>query len=135
MLRLVAETGDPPDGCSVARVTIRIHHLWLETDVLGYRGRFCEAETLYAYYLESLAVRRVENPEGNRSSDTLLIAFNNANNPDKWRGDTTTVELSDEPRNFMQRRQADDEARRQLPKAGEGIEHRASDEPPPWEQE
>lgn len=136
VLRYVAQDGDPEAGCFVARVSVRTHNRWLETDVLGYRGRMREAEKMYAHSLERLAVKRVKNPEGNRGGDTLLIALNNANNPEKWRGSTTTLELSDELRDFMQKRQVEDQsARAALPEV-KVLEHKATgDEPGPWEGE
>jgi len=122
-------------SCAVAGISVESVRLWTEADRFGFRQRSRDAQSAYADYLESLALIRVENPEGNRGGDTLLIALNNANNPDKWRGNTVTMELSDELRDFMQKRQAEDqEARKQLLASGEVIEHRQTkDEPPPWE--
>ena len=51
VLRYVAETGDRVAGCFVARVTVRTHNRWIETDVLGYRGLLREAEKLHACHL------------------------------------------------------------------------------------
>ena len=64
-----------------------------------------------------------------------MIAKLNAEDPDKWRGNSVKLELPDELRDFMQRRQGEDqEARKQMPAAGQVIEHETSDDPPPWEE-
>lgn len=113
----------------ISRETVR---RWEIDDKFDFRQRARDAQKDYQDYLESLALTRVEHPKGNIGGDTLLIALNNANNSEKWRGNTTTIELSDEMRDFMQRRQAEDtEARKALPEA-KIIEHQ-SEEPPPWE--
>ena len=117
-------------SAGMAGVSIETVRLWDNDNKLGFRGRARDAQSAYADYLESLALTRVEHPEGNRGGDTLLIALNNANNPDKWRGNTTTLELSDQLRDFMQKRQAEDQEKA-LPE-GKVLEHRA-DEPAPWE--
>lgn len=69
---------------------------WENDDKFGFRQRQRDAQLSYADYLEGLALKRVESPKGNRGGDTLLIALNNANNPDKWRGNNVTVEVSDQ---------------------------------------
>ena len=79
-------------AASVNRDTVR---RWEQEDRLGFRQQMRDARQTYAEMLESLALDRVQNPEGNRGGDTLLIALNNANNPDKWRGNAMTVELPD----------------------------------------
>lgn len=101
---------------------------WEHGDVQGFRQRLREAQKAYADYLEGLALLRVQNPEGNRGSDTLLIALNNANNPDKWRGNNVTVEVSDQLLSYMQKRQAEDG--KALPPAETVLEH--APEVPPW---
>ena len=116
-------------AAGIHRETVR---RWETDDKFSFRQRIRDAQHAYQDYLENLALERVENPKGNTGGDTLLIALNNANNPEKWRGSTVTMELSDEMRDFMQRRQAEDsEARKALPEP-EVIEHQPKDEPAPW---
>ena len=131
-LNAFASFGVKTKSCAVAGISVESVRLWTEADRFGFRQRSRDAQGAYQDYLESLALTRVESPKGNIGGDTLLIALNNANNPEKWRGNTTTIELSDEMRDFMQRRQAED-AQKALPEA-KVIEHE-SDEPPPWEDE
>lgn len=104
--------------------------LWNVNDTNGFRERLRAAQAGYADYLENLALERVKNPEGNRGSDTLLIALNNANNPDKWRGNNVTVEVSDQLLSYMQKRQQEDS--KALPPSETIIEHVPKDEMPPW---
>ena len=136
LLETYAKRGNPTAGCLAARVSLRSHNRWLQEDCYGYRERFRLAHKVYVDSLEGIVVDRLSAPSGNRGGDLLLIAKLNAEDPDKWRGNTVKMELPDELRDFMQRRQAEDQATRAaLPATGEVIEHRPSDERPPWEQD
>ena len=135
LLVTYAKRGNPTVGCLAAGVSLRTHRRWLAEDTYGYRDRFRLAHAVYVDSLEGMVGDRLGDPKGNRGSDVLLIARLNAEDPDKWRGNSIKLELPDELRDFMQRRQAEDqEARKALPVATV-IEHQAADEPPPWETE
>ena len=130
ILRIICECGNPYAGCLAARVSIRSHDRWQQMDGLGYRERVRQAERVYGASLDTLAGWRVEHPHGNIGGDTLLIAKNNAWNPDKWRGNNVTVEVSDQLLSYMQKRQAEDA--KALPPADTIIEHKPSGDAPPW---
>ena len=100
-------------GCAKAGVTPWVHNWWERNDHLGYRARYQQAHRERQDYFEQLAVDRVRNPEGNRGGDTLVIALNNANNPDKWRGGNVTVEVGSEFTAMMQKLQQEAEEIRQ----------------------
>ena len=131
-LSAFSRLGTMTKACGIADIHRNTVRNWEVSDRFGFRQRQRDAQTAYADYLEGVALDRVESPEGNRGSDTLLIALNNANNPDKWRGNNVTVEVSNQLITYMQKRQAEDRA---LP-ASDGskvIEHVPSDDKPPWE--
>lgn len=140
LLVTYAKTGNATAGCLAADVTFRTHDRWLEGNVFGYRERFRLAHRVYRDSLEGIVSARLQNPQGNRGGDILLIAKLNAEDPDKWRGNTTTLELSDEMRDFMQRRQAEDATARAALPESKGIVvdpdgALLNDAPPPWETE
>ena len=83
--------------------------------------------------LESMALERVQNPEGNRGSDTLLIALNNANNPDKWRGNQASIVVEDSVLQALTSLQALDAATRAPLPAPDVVEGEAVVEKLPWE--
>ena len=135
LLETYAKRGNPTAGCLAAGVSFRTHDRWLEGNVYGYRERFRLAHRVYIDSLEGMVGTRLEDPKGNRGSDVLLIARLNAEDPDKWRGNSVKLELPDELRDFMQRRQAEDQETRKALPVATVIEHQAADEPPPWETE
>jgi hypothetical protein len=70
-------------AAGVDRVTV---YWWMKRDVLGFNERF-EVHGRHAHreYLEDMVMDRLKDPQGNRGSDILLMAKNNAENPAKWR--------------------------------------------------
>ena len=88
-------SGSVTKGAAVAGVSRATVRNWEREDRDGFRQLLRDAQAAYSDKLESMALERVEHPEGNRGSDTLLIALNNANNPDEWRGNSMTVEVPD----------------------------------------
>ena len=97
----------------VSRETVR---QWEQNDAHGFRQQLRDAQATYRDMLESMALDRVQNPEGNRGSDTLLIALNNANNPDKWKGNQASIVVEDSVLQALASLQKlDTETRAQLP--------------------
>ena len=132
-------TGNITLSTATAGISTKTHDRWMTEDTFGYRGRFRSAEQAWSDRLGTMVLDRLENPSGGRGSDVLLIASKNAVDPN-WKGNTVTMELSDEMRDFMQRRQAEDAtARAALPESnGVVVEPDGApvgDEPPPWETE
>ena len=113
----------------VSRETIR---LWERDDRSGFRQKLRDAHATYADMLESMALERVQNPEGNRGSDTLLIALNNANS-EKWKGNQVSVVVEDSVLLALTSLQALDAATRATLPAPEVVEGEAVVEKLPWE--
>ena len=61
------------------------HYRWLELNEGDYRTRWDAAQQTFNDSLEKLAFDRIQNPEGNRGSDVLLITMLNAHKPEKYR--------------------------------------------------
>jgi len=100
-------------AAGVSRDTVRN---WEREDRFGFRQKLRDAQGAYQDMLESMALDRVQNPEGNRGSDTLLIALNNANNPDKWKGNQASIVVEDSVLQALASLQKlDTETRAQLP--------------------
>ena len=113
----------------VSRETIR---LWERDDRSGFRQKLRDAHATYADMLESMALERVQNPEGNRGSDTLLIALNNANS-EKWKGNQVSVVVEDSVLQALTSLQALDAATRATLPAPDVVEGEAVVEKLPWE--
>ena len=114
----------------VGRETVR---QWEMADAYGFRQQLRDAQEVYREYLEGLALTRVLHPEGNRGSDTLLIALNNANNPDKWKGNQASIVVEDSVLQALASLQKlDAETRAQLPEPNT-VEGKAVVEKLPWE--
>lgn len=113
----------------VSRETIR---LWERDDRSGFRQKLRDAHATYADMLESMALERVQNPEGNRGSDTLLIALNNANS-EKWKGNQVSVVVEDSVLQALTSLQALDAATRAPLPAPDVVEGEAVVEKLPWE--
>ena len=113
----------------VSRETIR---LWERDDRSGFRQKLRDAHATYADMLESMALERVQNPEGNRGSDTLLIALNNANS-EKWKGNQVSVVVEDSVLQALTSLQALDAATRATLPAPAVVEGEAVVEKLPWE--
>jgi hypothetical protein len=113
----------------VSRETIR---LWERDDRSGFRQKLRDAHATYADMLESMALERVQNPEGNRGSDTLLIALNNANS-EKWKGNQVSVVVEDSVLQALTSLQALDAATRAPLPAPAVVEGEAVVEKLPWE--
>ena len=84
--------GDAVSATTAAGVGERTHYDWLEADTLGYRARFDAARNHYADTRERLMHDRLEDPQGNRGSDILLIFQLKGLRPDKWREAALTVD-------------------------------------------
>ena len=57
----------------------------MDSDHDGYREKWEHANQQFADSLEKLAFDRIQNPEGNRGSDVLLITMLNAHKPEKYK--------------------------------------------------
>ena len=122
-------------AADISRETVR---KWEREDINGFREQLRDAQAAYQDYLEGLALTRVENPEGNRGSDTLLIALNNANNPDKWRGNQASIVVEDSVLQALVMLQALDTSGRDAkgqpaPDPGNVVEGSVVVEKLPWE--
>jgi predicted exporter len=125
--------GQVTKACKEAHVGRETVRQWEMVDASGFRQQLRDAQEVYREYLESLALQRVLNPEGNRGSDTLLIALNNANNPDKWRGNQQTLVVEDSVLQALASLQKlDAETRAQLPEP-RVVEGSGTVEKLPWE--
>lgn len=114
----------------VSRETVRN---WEREDRFGFRQQLRDAQATYMDMLESMALDRVKSPEGNRGSDTLLIALNNANNPDKWRGNQASIVVEDSVLQALMALQQQGAAiREQLPEP-KVVEGQVVEEKLPWE--
>ena len=58
---------------------------WMKNDVYGFRARLVDANRAFAEKLETIALSRIEKPEGSRGSDQLLEFLLRAANPEKYR--------------------------------------------------
>ena len=76
-------------------ITFGAVYQWRQDNALDFLPRFVIAQAARADYLEGLAQKRVEAPSfgGRIGSDVLLIALNNANNPNWRRSVTITHDL------------------------------------------
>ena len=89
------ECGSVSKSVVIAGVNRETIRRWEQEDRHGFRLQVRNAQAVFCDRLESMALARCEDPTGNRGSDMLLVALNNANNPDKWRGNSMTVEVPD----------------------------------------
>lgn len=85
-LAVYAELGTIRAACRQSKIPRRTVREWRDRDLGGFKAQMLEAEHAWRESLEDLARSRVENPQGNRGSDVLLMGMLNANHPDKWRG-------------------------------------------------
>jgi hypothetical protein len=70
------------EATGIDRVT---HYDWIKRDINAYRVKFDAAQQVWREALESRAMARIDDPQGNRGSDVLLLAMLNASWPDKYR--------------------------------------------------
>ena len=128
----LGKVGSITKAASLAGVSRETIRLWERDDRSGFRQKLRDAQATYADMLESMALERVQNPEGNRGSDTLLIALNNANS-EKWKGNQVSVVVEDSVLQALTSLQALDAATRATLPAPEVVEGEAVVEKLPWE--
>ena len=58
---------------------------WSRDDVQGFKQRLHDAKEAFADYIESIVLKRIESPEGNRGSDTLVMFALNGLRPEKYK--------------------------------------------------
>jgi len=83
-----AECGTIRKACRVVGVDRKTVYNWLRADVEGFKELFELANHSYRESLEDMARERLENPQGNRGSDVLLISQLNARWPERYRANT-----------------------------------------------
>jgi len=83
-----AECGTIRKACRVVGVDRKTVYNWLRGDVQGFKELFELANHSYRESLEDMARERLENPQGNRGSDVLLISQLNATWPERYRANT-----------------------------------------------
>jgi len=83
-----AECGTIRKACRVVGVDRKTVYNWLRGDVEGFKDLFELANHSYRESLEDMARERLENPQGNRGSDVLLISQLNARWPERYRQNT-----------------------------------------------
>ena len=87
-LAAYAECGTIRRACRVVGVDRKTVYNWMRGDVDGFKELFELANHSYRESLEDLARERLENPQGNRGSDVLLISQLNARWPERYRQNT-----------------------------------------------
>jgi len=87
-LAAYAEVGTIRKACRVVGVDRKTVYNWLRGDVEGFKELFELANHSYRESLEDMARERLENPQGNRGSDVLLISQLNARWPERYRANT-----------------------------------------------
>lgn len=83
-----AECGTIRLACRVVGVDRKTVYNWMRGDVEGFKELFELANHSYRESLEDMARERLENPQGNRGSDVLLISQLNARWPERYRANT-----------------------------------------------
>jgi hypothetical protein len=91
-LRLFGELGRIGDAARGVGMNRQAHYDWLREDAQGYRGKWELAQAEWREGLESRAMARIDDPQGNRGSDVLLLAMLNAAWPDKYRPGVVVVD-------------------------------------------
>ena len=76
--------GTVTKASEAAGVSQAIPYMWNRDDKFGFTERWKEARQKFRDRLEQIALDRVEDPQGNRGSDILLMGMLNANWPEKW---------------------------------------------------
>ncbi len=65
---------------------------WQSLDVYGFNGRMKAAHADYCETIEQMIDDRLENPQGNRGSDPLLMFKTKAEMPEKYREDVKVID-------------------------------------------
>jgi hypothetical protein len=78
------EHGTILHACRAIGIARRTVELWRDHDALGFNARFELAHQQRRDVLEQMVYRRLEDPQGNRGSDILLMFANKGLNPAKW---------------------------------------------------
>ena len=85
-LAAFAECGKPGVAATNSGISYWTHHHWEKRDIFGYRERLKVAHDAYCQTkIEQMIDDRLENPQGNRGSDVLLMFKAKAEMPDKYR--------------------------------------------------
>ena len=84
-LEAYAVAGTIRSASPVAQVGRETVRLWQKGDVFSFRARFEAAQEKHADHLEDIMFSRIEDPQGNRGSDVLVIFAVKAAKPDKYR--------------------------------------------------
>ena len=84
-------------SADAAGIHARTIYRWRDDppQTMSFPDRLARADSRYVSRLEKVALDRIENPQGNKGSDLLLIAALNAHAPGRWkRRDERTVTVN-----------------------------------------
>ena len=84
-LEKYTELGRINHSAAATGIHVDTHGDWVRENVGGYRKRWEAAQQAWREALEKRALARIDDPQGNRGSDVLLLAMLNAAWPDKYR--------------------------------------------------
>jgi hypothetical protein len=79
-VKAVKEFGVNADAVSAANVTMHRYYTWLREDE-DFAQEIKAAKEIFASKIHKIGLDRIVNPQGNKGSDTLLIAYLNAHLP------------------------------------------------------
>ena len=84
-LKHYAALGNITAASLAANVGVTMCRQWRKEDVLGFAERFQDAKDAFADNLESIVLKRIMSPEGNRGSDPLCMFMLNGLRPEKYK--------------------------------------------------
>ena len=79
------EVGTPTKACEATGIPYATYRSWLHHDAHQFTKRLDDARTEHGHRLEDVMFARLQNPEGNRGSDPLLMFSLKALFPDRYR--------------------------------------------------
>ena len=91
-LRLFGQLGTIQAAAEGTGLDRQAHYDWISGDAQGYRARWEDARQRWRETLEQKAMDRINDPQGNRGSDVLLLAMLNAAWPEKYRQNVVVVD-------------------------------------------
>ena len=77
--------GTPTNACEATGIPYATYRSWLHHDAHQFTKRLDDARTEHGHRLEDVMFARLQNPEGNRGSDPLLMFSLKALFPDRYR--------------------------------------------------
>tara|TARA_R110000824_G_C15232376_1_gene678768 strand:- start:13779 stop:14402 length:624 start_codon:yes stop_codon:yes gene_type:complete len=87
--RVIGKPGKAARAVGISRFTV-MH--WERNDIFGFNERLKVAHADYCETIEQMIDDRLENPQGNRGSDPLLMFKTKAEMPEKYREDVKVID-------------------------------------------